>query len=586
MPLRFLRRPSFGSSSGDLLVLHRQSADCTTVFYQPSRKKLKASSKYRHTQNSAQTKKKLLYINRRDDRLTIHPLNTLHHHPDYLEPKYGQIGSITLEGFGFDMPEDVDDVEGILEDLPSGLVKEYGFGLGLLKDYRFIIDVVATLPSVKGLVISKRRPTQLCADSYVLSYKEYDAIRRGINRITRTRQEEGSEDKYILVHNSLLTRLDPKAHPERFRPYRKDAIFKLISADDKSRIPLSLADKNAAIQLVEENKREIAEKAPQQLLQLREDIELITLEVMIDRFEEMLVKNLSEARWQELFNENPFILNLAFGFPVIKIQDQAHVGGRTLSGSGDTITDFLVKNRLSNNAALFEIKTPATPLLNKKAYRNRLYSPSSDLVGAINQMLDQKNEFQKAVASLKESTRTHDLESYAVHGVLIIGTTPPDVDQQKSFELFRGNSKDITVLTFDELLGKLKQLHEFFASNASGTHQASSLRNLETKVLRLERELHGLFQYSEERSDSFTIGSSRPLPGVDGKGVTSAIGKLAILKTGLERVRLGRSPYPVGFDKSGDRTIKVKTVEEFIPKAEKIIADADSVLRSQVRHKD
>lgn len=247
------------------------------------------------------------------------------------------------------------------------------------------------------------------------------------------------------------------------------------------------------MQLVEDNKRAIAEKAPQQLFQLRQDIDLITLEVVIDRFEDMLAKNLSEARWQDLFNENPFILTLAFGFPVIKIQDQAHVGGRTLSGSQDTVTDFLVKNRLSNNAALFEIKTPTTPLLSKKAYRNNLYAPSADLVGALNQMLDQKHEFQKAVASLKESTRAYDLESYAVHGVLIIGSTPPDVDRQKSFELFRGNSKDIAVLTFDELLGKLRQLHEFLASGTPGAHQASSLRSLETKVLRLEQELHGSF---------------------------------------------------------------------------------------------
>jgi hypothetical protein len=34
-------------------------------------------------------------------------------------------------------------------------------------------------------------------------------------------------------------------------------------------------------------------------------------------------------------------------------------------------------------------------------------------------------------------------------------------DQRKSFELFRGNSKDVHIVTFDELLEKLKQLREF-----------------------------------------------------------------------------------------------------------------------------
>ena len=190
MPPRFLRRPFFGSSSGDHLSLHRNSADNITVLYQPSTKKLKSSSKYRDSQK-AKSKRKLLYIDGRNDQLTIYPINTLHRHADYLEPKYGQLQSITLEGFGFDVPEEADDVEGILDDLPSGLVKDYGYGLGLLKHYRFIVDVIETLPSVTHLVISKRRPTQLSADSYVLSYKEFDAIRRGINRITRQRQEEG-----------------------------------------------------------------------------------------------------------------------------------------------------------------------------------------------------------------------------------------------------------------------------------------------------------------------------------------------------------------------------------------------------------
>ena len=71
-------------------------------------------------------------------------------------------------------------------------------------------------------------------------------------------------------------------------------------------------------------------------------------------------------------------------------------------------------------------------------------------------MLDQRNEFQKDIARIKENSRISNLESYAVHGVLVIGTTPDGLDPQKSFELFRGNSKDITIITFDELLAKLK----------------------------------------------------------------------------------------------------------------------------------
>jgi hypothetical protein len=143
------------------------------------------------------------------------------------------------------------------------------------------------------------------------------------------------------------------------------------------------------------------------------------------------------------------------------------VGGRTFSGIGEKISDFLVKNNLTNNTALIEIKTPSTKLLNKKAYRESVYGPSQEFSGSINQLLDQKYKFQKEIVSLKGNSRIYDLESYSVNCVLIIGKTPEEIDQKKSFELFRGNSKDIEIITFDELLEKLKQLHDFLSSGNS-----------------------------------------------------------------------------------------------------------------------
>lgn len=184
-------------------------------------------------------------------------------------------------------------------------------------------------------------------------------------------------------------------------------------------------------------------------------------------FEKMLERNLSEGNWQKLFNENPFILNMAFGYPIIKIQGQASVGGRKISGDGDKITDFLVKNNISNNVAVIEIKTPNTKLVNKSVYRKSVSSPSTELKGAVTQMLDQINNFQKSFPLFKDTSKIFDIETYYVHGVLIIGRSLTDNDQQKSFELFRGNSKNITIVTFDELLIKLQQLLLFIRPDSS-----------------------------------------------------------------------------------------------------------------------
>ena len=125
------------------------------------------------------------------------------------------------------------------------------------------------------------------------------------------------------------------------------------------------------------------------------------------------------------------------------------------------ITDFIVKNSMTNNCALFEIKTPQTKLLNKTQYRDSVYTPSKDLAGSVSQVLDQKYKFQKEISVIKDNSGIYDMESYATHGVLIIGTIPEYKEERKSFELFRRNSKDVEIVAFDELLHKLKDLHAF-----------------------------------------------------------------------------------------------------------------------------
>ena len=116
---------------------------------------------------------------------------------------------------------------------------------------------------------------------------------------------------------------------------------------------------------------------------------------------------------------------------------------------------------MTYNAAIVEIKKPSTKLLNENQYRSGVYSPSSDLSGAINQALIQKYHFEQEIAQFKENTEERDIRTYSVFCFLLVGTMPTDSEQIKSFEIFRGNSKDVVVMTFDELLAKIKQIREF-----------------------------------------------------------------------------------------------------------------------------
>jgi hypothetical protein len=459
------------------------------IYYQPSPERLKKAGI--NTDDVNFYKKKILEIYsswyaatpnsiNRIDGLIIYPINTLPN-SDFLQPKYDKIKSITLEGFGYEMPETLEEVEDLLENLPTGFVKDYDFGLGLQKDYRFIINAIEENTEITNLLISNKEKTLINQsismgfnifknidldaefDSYMLNYDEYDAIRRGVDKITRDYQSNGRTDKSIFAYNALLNIANPEKYPEKHRPYKKDTILKFISDNDVDQVDLSVADQKEVINLISKNKKKLAEQQPKALMKLHNDIELVTLENLIQKFEEMLNKSLSEREWQKLFNENPFILNLAFGFPIIKVGEQVCVGGGTIFGNGEKITDFLVKNNITNNTALIEIKTPCTKLLNK-AYRG-IYPPSNELSGSINQVLDQKYKFQKQIATLKENSRIYNFESYSVSCVLIIGRMPEDDDRKKSFELFRGNSKDVEIITFDELLEKLKQLRIFLSSD-------------------------------------------------------------------------------------------------------------------------
>ena len=415
-----------------------------------------------------QYRTKILDINGLQRFLTIHPISTFGDKSDFLKPKYGQVERIKLGGTdiifrGFDdtVPKETEGVLAILEELPSAFTKDYAYGLGLAKPYRFIIDAVEELSNCTEIVITGDHvtgPDAKDARVFYISSKDFEQARRAMNSIDNLAQTAARAVKGTAAHNILAERLGvPKLEPKAGRhPYRK-----LFTAVVQGKEELSEEDQNAVIGALSNHAASIAEEQPEKLAKLRGDIELVTLEALIKRYEEMLREKLLEGRWQKFFNENPFILNMAFGYPVIKVRDQASVGGRKLSGDGEKITDFLVKNSLTNNTAIFEIKTPQTAILNKTPFRDGVFTPSTDLSGSINQALDQKYQFQKQIAQIKDNTRLYDIESYAVHCCLVIGSTPDGDDRKKSFELFRRNSKDVEIVTFDELLEKLKQLCVF-----------------------------------------------------------------------------------------------------------------------------
>lgn len=470
------------------LTVNKISSDHVEVYYKPSRNELERAEL--DPDSGLEHQVKLLEIDSKNQYITIFPTRT-HGRSGFLQPKYNKIRRITLanralvvfpgdvdtpsdsKGQGFLSPysgatvpfdEDLIDIESlelvpstqedvirVLEGLPSTFIKDYDWGLGLTKKYRFIVDAVEKLSDCTEIVISNEYETGIDHENklFYISAKDFEKARKALNRITDLSQTAAKSVKDCKIYNLLAEKIGKPEVPVTVgrHPWRK-----LITAVAQGKEALSDDEQAAVVEVIEKNVKAIAVTEPARLAKLQDDIELVTLETLITRYEEMIAKRLSEKRWQDFLNENPFILSLAFGYPIIKVKDQAYVGGRKISGSGDRVTDFLVKNRLTNNTAIIEIKTPQAELLNVRTYRGDVYTPSTELSGSINQALDQKYRFEHEIAQFKENSKIRDIETYSVHCCLIIGRMPSNEDKQKSFELFRGNSKNVDVIAFDELL--------------------------------------------------------------------------------------------------------------------------------------
>ena len=57
------------------------------------------------------------------------------------------------------------------------------------------------------------------------------------------------------------------------------------------------------------------------------------------------------------------------------------------------------------------------------------------------------------------------MHPYSIQCIVIVGTAPTGKDERKSLELFRNAAKDVTVVTFDELLEKLKEIQRVFSAS-------------------------------------------------------------------------------------------------------------------------
>lgn len=170
-------------------------------------------------------------------------------------------------------------------------------------------------------------------------------------------------------------------------------------------------------------------------------------------------KDDSEEFWQAFLTKRSFLLEQVFSWPCTVVADKAYVGGKGVENRGGNIVDFLVKNRVTDNAALVEIKKPSTPLVGGR-YRDGIPNISRDLSGALVQILSYKASLEETYRSLGRANSSYEV--FDPPCVVIAGRAESFASKEakRSFELFRRQLKGVDIIAFDELFSRLQSLVE------------------------------------------------------------------------------------------------------------------------------
>ena len=436
------------------------------VFFVPSALTLEVAgfssdSKHKH-------RTKILELSNGGKIVTIIPINTRKTGKCFLKPKYEKIKRITIEKTSEQFVSlsndnlNEDDVFEILNELPIGLSKNYKFGLGFNMTYRHIVEAVEAISNCNEIYISHHETKNSLEDKiFYISEKDYDEVRRSINRINDHVYTALREVRYSSIYNTFADRIDIETIEPKIGKHHYREIF-IKSGEGKRKLEAGAEQK--LIDAVSNHASELVDKSPEGVVKLRGDLELVALADLIYRYEGMIEKKRTESDWQIFFNENPFIFSMAFNYPVILLGDQVSVGGKKFNKKGEKIADFMVRNKLTDNVALFEIKVPHVNMLSKRTISDGIYVPSSKMVGAVAQVLDQKQKLESNIAQLKYNSNVSNIETHAVRCCVLIGKIPENDDKRRSFEIYRKNLINVEVITYDEILENLKQLRKFLNS--------------------------------------------------------------------------------------------------------------------------
>lgn len=350
--------------------------------------------------------------------------------------------------------------KGLKGNYPSGIATHKS-GYGFTKDPSHIIYFIQkNYPNIDKIIISKFDKTQISNDFFIISLKDLERLRKQLSTETGNLRENRKAiitNFFSKIHPAKITSVKPK--------YKKGTFFNILNNKLNISKNLSPEDKESLYELFKQLKF-LEEENFETIITTKKIIDTLLIEDALEEYKKLLnSKRRNEEKWQEFFIKHNWIISQVFSFPAVILNDKAYVGGNRVDNKNSKLTDFLYKNKLTENLAIIEIKTHRAKLLKMKPYRgNDVFKIDDELNGGINQILNQKHNLLKNSPNLREEAE--DEENFYVFNprcLLVIGTIQNlDKKQLKSFELFRNSYPEVHIITFDELHSKLDNLLKIF----------------------------------------------------------------------------------------------------------------------------
>lgn len=177
-----------------------------------------------------------------------------------------------------------------------------------------------------------------------------------------------------------------------------------------------------------------------------------------------------EKVFQHFFKKNPWIFGYGLGYKFLSIlQNETTIRGADVSGKGEEKLDTLAGD--GQYTVLIELKKPSTKLFAKSLNRSNSWSLSTDLFLAVSQILEYKASH--LTEWLDESKRYDDNGVKIQHraldskSILIIGRDSmfsgddkTIESKRRTFELFRRDSRNVRIFTYDELYDRARFIVE------------------------------------------------------------------------------------------------------------------------------